>query len=286
MTELIEIYHQNKALIDSFIVSTMKNTEISSSTDTKELRKFFTIFPSLDLIYVVDEQYNQITPNIFKTKEVGCEMNCNRQYLLSKSSCSITGITISEPYISKSDANLCITVTREDYEHLIFFDFNLERLLSRFGLIESHPVFDSISTASYGVIGFGLIVTAAFLVFYAFYLFVTVLFADNIFDMDQIFKSVIALTLGLAIFDLAKTILEQEVFYRSFKRGEGTIRKVFAKFLTSIIIALSIESLMVVFKIALHDYAQMLSAFYLIAGVSLLILSLAIYHKLTSQKSV
>ena len=37
--------------------------------------------------------------------------------------------------------------------------------------------------------------------------------------------------------------------------------KVLGKFLISIIIALSIETLMVVFKIALGDYTQMLAAY-------------------------
>jgi len=41
--------------------------------------------------------------------------------------------------------------------------------------------------------------------------------------------------------------------------------------LNSIIIASSIESLMVVFKIVLEDYSKMINALYLIIGVALLI---------------
>jgi len=40
---------------------------------------------------------------------------------------------------------------------------------------------------------------------------------------------------------------------------------------------LSIESLMVVFKIALSDYAQMIHAFYLIAGVGIMIAVLSLF---------
>jgi len=47
---------------------------------------------------------------------------------------------------------------------------------------------------------------------------------------------------------------------------------------------LLIEALMVVFKIAISDYAQLLNAFYLIVGVSIIIVALSIFVFLT-QKS-
>ena len=61
------------------------------------------------------------------------------------------------------------------------------------------------------------------------------------------------------------------------------INKILTKFLISIIIALSIEALMVVFKIALQDYTQMHNAVYLIAGVSLMIISLGLFYKYSKK---
>jgi hypothetical protein len=55
------------------------------------------------------------------------------------------------------------------------------------------------------------------------------------------------------------------------------------KFSITITIALLIEALMVVFKIALEDYSQMINAFYLIGGVSLLIVSLGVFIYLTKK---
>ncbi len=92
-----------------------------------------------------------------------------------------------------------------------------------------------------------------------------------------VFRSIIALTLGMAIFDLSKTILEHEVFYKSLSRDNNLENRLLARFLTSIIIALSIESLMVVFKIALSDYSKMIYAFYLISGVGVMIVSLSLF---------
>lgn len=90
--------------------------------------------------------------------------------------------------------------------------------------------------------------------------------------------------MGLAIFDLAKTLLEREVFFKAYSDKQNESR-LLSKFLTAIIIALSIEALMVVFKTALHDPSQMLYALYLIIGVTLIILSLAIYSKIVIQDS-
>ena len=97
-------------------------------------------------------------------------------------------------------------------------------------------------------------------------------------------SEIIALTLGLAIFDLAKTILEQEVLFKSYSKNEKTEYKVLTKFLITIIIALLIEALLVVFKIAINDYNQMLSALYLIIGVGVIILSLSIFIFITKNK--
>jgi hypothetical protein len=56
------------------------------------------------------------------------------------------------------------------------------------------------------------------------------------------------------------------------------------RFLGSIIIALAIEALMLVFKFAITDPVHIVYAVYLIGGVSVLIIGLAIYVKLVSHK--
>jgi putative Mn2+ efflux pump MntP len=63
----------------------------------------------------------------------------------------------------------------------------------------------------------------------------------------------------------------------------GEENRLLIRFLTSIIIALSIESLMVVFKIALVDYKEMSNAIYLIGGVSAMIIALGLFSYLTKE---
>jgi hypothetical protein len=101
--------------------------------------------------------------------------------------------------------------------------------------------------------------------------------------LQSTFKAIIALTLGLAIYDLAKTILEHEIFFRNISSNEKDENEILSKFLKSIIIALSIEALMVVFKVALNDFTDMLYALYLIIGVSLMIFALGKYNFYTKN---
>ncbi len=103
--------------------------------------------------------------------------------------------------------------------------------------------------------------------------------------LHGVFKSIIAITLGLAIYDLAKQIFEHEVIFKSFHHDDDQQYKVLGKFLISIVIALAIETLMVVFKIALNDHTQMLSAFYLLIGTTLMFIGLGYFYKTIASTS-
>ena len=131
----------------------------------------------------------------------------------------------------------------------------------------------------YALIGYGLSVFALILIFYAFYHFIDHSWDEGISIFQLIFKSTIALTLGLAIFDLAKNLLEHEVVHKELFSPESGSHRLLEKFLISIIIALSIEALMTVFKIALVDYKDIVYAVYLIVAISIMIVSLSFFHK-------
>jgi hypothetical protein len=102
-------------------------------------------------------------------------------------------------------------------------------------------------------------------------------------DIHEMFKATILLTLSLAIFDLVKAIFEEEVLGKEKKEGAGGGHQTMIRFLGSIIIALSIEALMLVFKFALTDPAQLEYAVYLIAAVALLLVSLSVYVKFNTS---
>jgi len=102
-------------------------------------------------------------------------------------------------------------------------------------------------------------------------------------EIAAIFKATILLTLALAIFDLSKTLIEEEVLEQTEQHAASDVHKTMIRFLGSIVIALSIEALMLVFKFAITDPAKLLNAIYLVVGVSVLLSSMAIYIKFTRQ---
>jgi hypothetical protein len=157
----------------------------------------------------------------------------------------------------------------------------VSELLARLGFIELHQTFDNFSKLFYTLIGFALIFFAFLAIGYALFSFVFHLLDDG-FTMDTLFKPIVSVTLGLAIFDLAKTILEREVYYKNYSK-ESEDNMVLSKFAIAIIIALSIEALMVVFKIAINDYTNMIYGLYLIIGVGIIITSLGIYNFLSKK---
>jgi len=70
------------------------------------------------------------------------------------------------------------------------------------------------------------------------------------------FGVVIYLTLALAIFDLGKTTLEEEVLlYKDILRHSST-RRTITRFIAAIIIAVSIEALLMIFKSALKESGE------------------------------
>ena len=131
-----------------------------------------------------------------------------------------------------------------------------------------------------------MMILAMITIAFSLYDFAYYLFAKSTLSLEMIFKPIIALTLSIAIFDLAKTILEQEVFFKSYSKNSKVETKILTKFLSTIIIALSIEALIVVFKIALNDYEKMINALYLITGISLILISLTFFIYYSNKKRI
>jgi len=282
MKEFIKIYEKNKEDIEKFIITTLKNNGSVLEKSSSNYKKFFKVFPSMELIYVTDSNYIQNAPNVLRKKVEVSAKGQDRNYLVSKMAEKEEDFFMSAPYINSATGHTCITVMKKEKDQYIFIDFRLSALLGRLGLIELNPKFNDFTKLFYKAIGFSLMALAFFAVAYALFSFVSSLIDTRSLTLEAIFKPIVALTLGLAIFDLAKTILEREVFFKNYSKIADDA-KVLTKFSIAIIIALSIEALMVVFKIALHDYSQMIYALYLIIGIALIIISLGIYSYLTTR---
>lgn len=285
MKEFLEIYEQNQEKIEFFIQESLKNLGHLKIYERNTFNELFRIFPSLELVYLVDkEDKRQTSPNFYKNKVDENAKDKDRAYLISKLQFKDTNIAFSTPYISSATRSNCVTVTIKEGNQIIFLDFRIDVLLEKLNLIELHKPFHSLTKVFYMIAGFSMISLSLFIILYSLYDFVSFLFTKEKVELEIIFKPIIALTLGIAIFDLAKTILEQEVFFKSYSKNSKVETKMITKFLITIIIALSIEALIVVFKIAINDYDKMVNALYLISGISLILVALAVFIHMTRKR--
>jgi len=161
----------------------------------------------------------------------------------------------------------------------------LDEVLKISHLNKSDAFFSKFFKYAYGAFAFALIAIAMLLFFNGIQTFFIKEITVSHLIIDDMFKATILLTLSLAIFDLAKTLIEEEVLGQHKEHHISGPHKTMVKFLGSIIIALAIEALMLVFKFAITDPAMLLYAMYIIGGVGVLLISLAVYIKFTKVKN-
>ncbi|PHS57018.1 MAG: hypothetical protein COB17_07305 [Sulfurimonas sp.] len=240
-------------------------------------KSIFSLFTSLKSTYKINSKYKQVTP--LYTDDGADFESCgvDKSHLLSRIQFRDDNLYISNSYVNSRSATPYITILAHVGDEYQVYDFELYTLLKDLMLIDGDRRFSMLTQLFYSFFGFILILFSLGLVFYAIFIIYQVFANDNLEILSGFFRSIIALTLGLAIFDLAKTILEHEVFYKELSRKNNLENRLLARFLISIIIALSIEAMMVVFKIVLSDYSQMIHAFYLIIGVGFMIISLSLF---------
>lgn len=286
MQEFMQAYKDNIDDIEEFLLETIKNTGDLARKEKNNFDSLYKLFPSLELVYICDkESFIQTSPNIYRAKITKTQVGRKRKYLLAKLKLNDTGMYVSAPYISSATGNTCVTVAKEEGDNIYLLDFEMAILLQKLGLVNIHKQFNMVSKSFYFLTGNIMMMLALFTVGYALFDFFNSLFIESNLSIESIFKPVIALTLGLAIFDLAKTVLEQEVVFKSYSKNGRAEYKVLVKFSITIIIALLIESLMVVFKIAIADYHQMIHALYLVGGVSILIVAVGLFIVFTKEKA-
>ncbi|MDG4812487.1 hypothetical protein P8629_05655 [Hydrogenovibrio sp. 3SP14C1] len=89
------------------------------------------------------------------------------------------------------------------------------------------------------------------------------------------------IVIGMAVFDVAKFLLEEEVFRSTVAKSPEKQRGTLLKFLVIIAIAVCLEALVFIFDAGKKDISNLIyPTFLLIAGV-VVVVGLGVYHKLT-----
>lgn len=285
MKQMMQIYRDNREAVEGFLLTTISDNP-HQDFDDAQVRNFFKRLPFLSDMYLMDAKGEQITPTWRRSGHDASLKGSDRGYFINRIQFNASGNYISSPYICANSGQSKVSVARKYQDGKIaVFDLDVVAVLTKMHLIDSNRLISKLSVSVYALLGGVLVLLALFLGIYGLIGFVKAVLYFGDETLHYVFKSIIGITLAIAIYDLAKTILEQEVFYRSLTLEEGTQYKTLTKFLTSIIIALSIESLMVVFKVAIDDIRNMNYAFYLISGVGILIVSMALLNYVSRKKN-
>ncbi|MEA1920380.1 MAG: hypothetical protein U9N52_11100 [Campylobacterota bacterium] len=283
MKRIIQIYKKDHLTIISHIRGLMSSLS-KEMFDHPEaiLKKYKYIY----LSYSVDSEFKQNSPSTYRNRVVTENIGSDKSHHFTNVNLKDNDVYISSPYIHHSSGNPSISVVRKIGDSYHVIDINMILLLEELRLIEYNSTHEKVIKAVYifGASILGLISFA--LMGYGAYVLLALMFAISSADfLHDIFKSIVAVTIGLAMFDLSRQIIEHEVLFKSFDKEENREFKILGKFLVSIVIALSIETLMVVFKIVLDDYQNMLSAFYLLIGTTVMFVGLAYFQKTIKTES-
>jgi len=263
-----------------------RTPEVTLETITTAFKKIKKEVDEIDTLYVLDTKGKQITNNISTIKEyrIGKGLNrADRAYYyraVREKKCILT-----DPYPSRIGGKIVVTVAYPIYNEknnlrfVVCIDIPLDKLLLMIHPLSGETAFGRFTKYSYLAFSIALFGVALILFINGIKSFFVAEFNILHIDIKEMFEATILLTLSLAIFDLVKTIFEEEILGQH-KRGEADdIHKTMVRFLGSIIIALAIEALMLVFKFAMIDPEKLIYAVYLIGGVTMLLFGLSFYIK-------
>ncbi|WP_320046125.1 hypothetical protein [uncultured Ilyobacter sp.] len=92
------------------------------------------------------------------------------------------------------------------------------------------------------------------------------------------------IVIGMAVFDVSKFLLEEEVFHDTGKKSPKHQRETLLKFLIIIAIAVSLESLVFIFDAGKKDISSLIYPTFLLIAAVFVVVGLGIYQKLTRDE--
>ncbi|MCW9025808.1 MAG: PDC sensor domain-containing protein, partial [Thiovulaceae bacterium] len=128
--------------------------------------------------------------------------------------------TITDPYPSLISGDLCVTASQPIYDengdlkYIACLDMSLDEVLKISQQNSTDIFFSKLFKYSYAAFSFALIAVAMLLFFKGIANFVVHEITPFHFKIKDVFEATILLTLALAIFDLAKTLIEEEILGR------------------------------------------------------------------------
>ena len=246
------------------------------------------IYPFIDLLYVIDDKGRQVSDNIAVSKQHPAAFhgqgNDRSQRPYFQKGAEIEGVFVTDPYLSSINSDLSISAAVKVYDEesqrhfLIVVDIDLMVTIEFLMGDTARRNFQPIFKVTYTIIAIGLfavVISLLFTAFHELYLLLTEVETDD--TKLKPFGIIIFLTLGLAIFDLGKTTLEEEVLMHKDIFRHSSTRRTITRFIAAILIAVSIEALLLMFKSALGYGGDLMSAVLMMLAAVGLLVGLGLY---------
>jgi hypothetical protein len=257
-------------------------------------------YPFIDLIFTLDPQGIQLSANVMaksvndKRPKLGKGTDRSyRPYYIQACEEQEQSIVVTEPYLSTSSHNLCISVTLKhlNYEGeivgIVVLDIDLAHAIEFLMGDNKRKRFQPFFISVYSCIVIGLFFIVGILLYSAGNEIVSLLIDPSIEGLhSKPFGIIIFLTLALAIFDLGKTTMEEEVLMQKDIFRHSSTRRTITRFMATILIAISIEALLLMFKSVLGNPQYLVNAVAMMAASAGLLVGLGIYVYLGAKAEV
>ena len=279
------------------IISSLARTELLNdlSAQRAELQELSRAYPFLELMYSLDASGRQLLNTAYsptvsqrKNRVLGQGSDRSHRPYFQAASENAGCITVTEPYLSSATRFPAISaVYRFEGESnrplgFLVLNISLHKLIAYLQGDQMrhyfHPFFQSI----YALMGVLLLLVAGVLLWAA----MSDLWAIVSQQQDLVTESfglVVLITLAMAIFDLGKTIIEEEVFLDKNLNHLGSTRRTISRFMSAILIAVSIEALLLMFKSLLGEDDQLMPAVWMLLAAVALLVGLGLYLKLSKD---
>lgn len=291
---IIERYHEYRNAIHELMGSILNSLGEERILEDKAaqcqaMERLSEAYPFMEMMFVLDAQGTQTSDNITVTTKhpkafsgQGRDRSQRPYYRLARAA---TGVVVTEPYLSSTNRKLCIAAAvrwpnpddkGDDY---LVLEVDVARVVEFLMGDGARRRFQPLFKAIYSTIVVGLFLVVVMLLYSAWTELCT-LFTGEFKGTEHHLKPfgvIIFLTLALAVFDLGKTTLEEEVLMHKDIFRHSSTRRTITRFIAAILIAVSIEALLLMFKAALGNAANLVPAVWMMLAAVGLLVGLGVY---------
>ncbi len=256
--------------------------------DQQIINEIFDVFPTIEMFYVIDKDCNKITKTFFNPHErfkFKDEEDIEKNIIFKKFCKYIPNIddiyieetVVLNPYTNNYVVEILIPFEHKNEKYFLTIKLNFLKYL-KIIQVEEIKWFTTISKLSYGTIAVFLFLSSlAFIGQVIFKTFQEIVHHSQTGTDIAIFKSVIHITLALALIDLAKQIFQHEVLYAEDPTKHITFRKITSRFISTILIAMAIETLLLVFKASILGSVGFDSVLLMSLSVTAIMVALSLF---------